>query len=273
MDTLVTKQMATSEVDQPIKLTKRLMNQYRESLVTRRCEKQTINMYFCYLNRLYAFLQGDKELSDENLKRWIESLKHKGYSNRTINMHISSVNGLLRFCGHKKAPVSVVSAPQNADMSELTRDEYLQLLSHIKRCGSERDYLLTKTLATMDINVIDLSFLTVEACQKGVVEFPDHRQVVIPDNLKKNLFAYIERNGLTDGPVFVTKQGNPVDRSNINHAIERYGEEAGLDARKCNPKALHSLYLRTQEEIAQHLKSLHMQEYEKLLDQEEKKVG
>ncbi len=257
----------------PVKLTKTLMNQYRDSLINRGCEQQTIAMYFCYLNRLYAFLQGDRELSDENLKRWIESLKHKGYSNRTINMHISSVNGLLRFCGCKSMPVSVISVPQDAGLSELSRDEYLQLLSYIKKYGSERDYLLTKTLATMDINVMDLSSLTVEACQQGFVEFPDHRQAVIPDNLKKDLISYIERKGLSTGSVFITNRGNPIDRSNLTHLIERYGEEAGLDARKCNPKALHSLYQRTQEEITQQLMSLHMQEYEKLLDQEEKMVG
>ncbi len=273
MNTSVAEKTTPSENDSVVKLTKELINQYRKSLEDRECRQQTIAMYSCYLNKLYDFLQGDKELSDENLKHWIESLRNRGYSDRTINMYISSVNGLLRFCGHKSIPISVTSAPQNVELPGLTREEYLQLLSYIKKYGSERDYLLTKTLGTMDINVMDLSFLTVEACQKGFVELPDHRQAVITDNLKRDLILYIGRKGLSTGSVFITNQGNPIDRSNLTHLIERYGEEAGLDSRKCNPRALHSLYQRTQEEITQQLMSLHMQEYEKLLDQEEKKVG
>ncbi len=273
MGTAVTKKIAASDVDKPLKLTKKLMNQYRESLVMRGYGKQTISMYSCYLNRLYAFLPGEKELTDENLKQWVKSLKDQGYSDRTVNQHIFSVNGLLRFCGEKSAAVSVISVPRSADTSELTRDEYLQLLKYVKENGSERDYLMIKTLATIDIMVKDLSLLTVDACQKGSIELPNNREAVIPDSLKQELLSYIEEKGYTSGPVFVTSNGNQLHRSNITHIIEKYDIGAGLDQNKSNPRALHSLYERTQKEITQHLMSCQMQEYDKLLREEQKKLG
>ncbi len=40
-------------------------------------------------------LQGDKEITEDCLKQWVAYLKKKGFD-RTINLDISSFNGLLR---------------------------------------------------------------------------------------------------------------------------------------------------------------------------------
>ncbi len=256
-----------------VKLTKELINQYRKSLEDRGCGQQTISMYFCYLNRLYDFLQGDKEITDESLNQWVATLKKEGLSDRTINMHISSVNGLLRFYGCKDTPVSVLSVHRREKWKELTRNEYLQLLSYVKENGSERDYLLIKTLATIGIYVTDLPYVTVEACRKGVMELPDNREIEIPESFDQELLSYIENCGLDKGSIFVTKYGKDIDRANISRYIKRMGEEAGIEKGKCTASSLHRLYERTQREITQHLMSLHMQEYDKLLNEEKKKVS
>ncbi len=258
------------EEDRPVKLTKTLMNQYRESLENRGCRQQTISMYFCYLNRLYSYLPGNKELTDKNIKKWIADLKSQGYSNRTINLHLSSVNGLLKFCGSKNVPMPVISVPRHAEMSELTRDEYLKLLSYTKEHGSDRDYILIKTLGTIDIEVADLDCLTVESCRNGKVKLSNNKEIVIPDCLKHELLIYIEEHGPDTGPIFISRQGNSMDRSNITHSIEKLGKEAGIEWKKCNPSALHRLYRHTQEEINQQLLSMHMQVYEQLLENEQK---
>ncbi len=259
--------------DNSVELTKELINQYRKSLEDRGCGQQTISMYFCYLNRLYDFLQGNKEITDKSLNQWVAFLKEKGFSDRTINMHISSVNGLLRFCGCNDTPLSVLYVHRREKGKELTRNEYLQLLSYVKGHGSERDYLLIKTLATIGIYVTDLPYVTVEGCRKGVVELPDNKEIVIPDSFKQELLSYIESHELEKGPIFITRHGQNIDRANISRYIKRMGEEAGIEKGKCTASALHRLYENTQKEITQHLMSLHMQEYEKLLREEEKKLG
>ncbi len=269
----VTKKTETSQDDQPVKLTEKLMNQYRESLVTRGCGQQTISIYFCYLNRLYDYLPGDKEITEESLKQWVAYLKEEGFSDRTINMHISAINGLLRFCGRKDTPMSVLAVHRREKLPELTRDEYLQLLSYVKDHGSERDYLFIKTLATIDIYVSEIPFVTVQACQEGVVKLPDHKEVIIPDSFKQELLSYIEKSGIERGSVFVTRNGANIDRANMTRYIKRMGKEAGIEKGKCTASSLHRLYERTQEEITQHLMSLRMQEYDKLLNEDNKKVG
>ncbi len=273
MQNTVEKEQGLSKGTEPVKITKTLLNQYRDSLLSRACKQQTINMYLCYLNQLYAFLPEDKELTNERLRQWVEDLRGKGYSDRTINFHISSVNGLLRYCGRKKAPASVISTPKDADLPELNRDEYLKLISYVKKIGSERDYLLIKVLASVDINVIDLPLLSVDACREGVVEFPDNRKAYIPGSLQKELLSYIDKKKISSGSVFKTSRGNDLDRSNITHMVERLGKEAGINPEKCNPRALRRLYQRTQEKIDKDLLSLRMQAYDVLLNAEENRVS
>ncbi len=258
--------------DTTIKLTEELINEYQKFLKDQGYRQQTINMYICYLNRLCEFLPQDKTLTVENMERWIRSLKEEGYSDRTINMHISSVNGMFRFCG-RGAAVPFLSVSRDMEGLRMTRHEYLQLLSYAKEHGSGRDYLLIKTLAAMDICVTYLPLLTAEACQKGWIEISPQRKVEIPDSLRQELLAYIQEERKERGPVFTTRGGKQLDRSNITHMIRQFGREAGIDPKKCNPRALHNMYQHTQEGIMKHIADLRTQIYDKLLEEEKEKVS
>ncbi len=268
-----TENLGDSDHKRPIKLTKELLDQYREHLMNRGCKKQTITMYLYSLNRLYQFLQGEKQLTEKNLRQWVRSLRAQGYSDRTMNFYISSVNGLLRFCGRDDMTGHLISVSGEAESSGLTREEYLRLLACIKETGSERDYLIIRTLADVDIHLSELSAVTAQACRKGLAETENHRKIVIPDSLRMELLAYLEKQGRTTGPVFLSRQGNQMDRSNITHMIRQMGEKAGLEPGKCNSRALHDLYRRTQEEITQRLMILRTHEYERLLNEEKKRVS
>ncbi len=269
MKTSKRKEKEKTEYNGPLKMTKTLLDEYRIYLRNRECETQTISMYGCYLNRLYSFLPEEKEITDEILDQWIASLKEEGYSDRTINMHISSINGLLRFCGHRNMHLPVTPDPCGADMPELSREEYLDLLSYVRQKGSERDYLLIKTLATVDISVVDLILLTVEDCQKGIVQSSNRKESLIPDSLQAELLAYADRQNIKTGPVFVSRTGKLLDRSNMTHTIARWGKSAGINSKKCSPRSLHQLYLRTQKEIQRELMPFQVKAYEDLLKEEQ----
>ncbi len=270
MEESVTNRLALMGSESPVKLTETLMCQYRESLISRGCRKQTVQLYSCCIRKLSVFLQGEKELTEENLKEWLRYLQEMGYSIRTINLHISSVNGLLRYCGKGKMPAVTLSVSQNTRLPEFTREGYLQVLSYAKKHCSSRDYLLIKTLATIDISVSSLCYMTVEACERGALGSGNSKETVIPRSLQQELLAYIEEKKLKTGSVFISNRGNQLDRSNITHRIEMIAVAAGLEPGECTPRSLHHLYERTQEGITQHLMTLHRQIYEELLDEEKK---
>ncbi len=255
-----------------VRLTRKLINEYRDSLVSRGCKEQTVNMYYCYLNKLYDFLPTSKELTETNLTKWVNELYEKGLSDRTVNLYLSSANGLLKYCGERRVPMSSISAPRDAELPELNWDEYLQLLSYVKNHESERNYLLIETLATIDISISKLPYLTVEACQEGFIKISGSKEIRIPDGLRQELLSHARGKNIHTGSIFISSYGNPLDRTDITHTIERAGRNAGIEPGKSNPRALHRLCRRTQEELNEKLRVVYTMAYDDLLIQDQNKI-
>ncbi|MFR1232340.1 MAG: tyrosine-type recombinase/integrase [Evtepia gabavorous] len=57
--------------------------------------------------------------------------------------------------------------------------------------------------------------------------------------------SYLKRNGITAGPVFVTRSGRPLDRSNIWRDMKVLCKSAGVKPDKVFPHNLRHLFART----------------------------
>ncbi len=259
-----------SVTDSSIILTKELINQYLEELQANGGKKETVRAYARSLEKLYAFLPEDnKEVTRESLYLWKTSLIENGCSDSTVNLRLSSVNSLMKYCGFRKSYLSHTPVAKNAKLPEMTRDEYLKFLGFIRENGTEQEYLLVKVFALLDLHLRDLSRVTVEACREGVLPCGADKSMKIPNCLQEELLSFIDRHHLTSGPVFVTKGGHLLDRSNITHAFHQLAKGSGISPEKCNPSALHRLYIRTQDEITKQLEHLHTHAYDSLLDAEQ----
>ncbi len=67
----------------------------------------------------------------------------------------------------------------------------------------------------------------------------------IPELLQKKLLVYIEKKQLTEGFVFVTRNGNPVNRSNVWAQMKRLCGKTGIPESKVFPHNLRHLFART----------------------------
>ena len=88
----------------------------------------------------------------------------------------------------------------------------------------ERTYFLIKTICCSGVRVQQLSQVTVEAVEAGstVIRGQCGSQVLhIPPVLREELLAYAGRRGIRSGPVFITRNGSPVNRSNVSDSIRR----------------------------------------------------
>ncbi len=173
----------------------------------------------------------------------------------------------------KDFPASREWAEPDENVPVMTRAEYLQFLVAVRSMGTEKGFFLVKVFASVDVSIGELSCLTVESCRERAIRFPGGKQSVIPSCLQTELLQYAERHKIAGGPVFVTRTGNPLDRSNIANAIRVLARRAGLDAKKCCPKALHRVYLTTQKELMERLMPVYRQTYENLLDTEQTVVA
>lgn len=89
---------------------------------------------------------------------------------------------------------------------------------------------MMETMCSTGIRVSELKFFTVESVRSGIVRVWNkgkYRLVVLPEKLCVKLEKYIVDRKLQSGMVFVTRNGKPVDRSNIWREMKKLADILG----------------------------------------------
>ena len=249
---------------------------YLDSLAARGRRRETIQVYRPKLEAFYHFLPEDTRVAADTLELWRAALLREGYSPGTANTHVSAANGLLAYLGRRDLQLIGQLDTEGEIQPELSRTEYLRLLATARNLGRERTYLMVKVFALTGIRVSELNRVTVRAVEEGrVLTACDGRAqyVLIPACLRKELTVYLRRVGITAGPVFVTRSGRPMRRTQVSGEIRTLCRDARVDGDKSNPRCLRRLYQVTQERIRDSVQILAEQAHERMLEEEQLTVG
>lgn len=236
----------------------------------------TLEWYRRALNKFYSELPEGKHVARDTLKMWQEKLVEEGYAPSTINEFIVVVNGFFEFIGRREFQVSDRLALTDEIQPEMTRAEYLRLLSTAKTLGRERVYLIIKVFANTDMPLQELNKLTVEAARDGRVNVVNKgiRQIIrIPKCIADELLAYAERKGITTGSIFLTREGTPMSRTNVTTGIRQLCVAAQVAEEKGSPRCLRRMYQTTRESIERNIALLVEQAQERLLEEEQLQIG
>ena len=261
---------------EPLRITQEQIGAYLEILRERGCTPDTIKSYRRNLNQFFAFLRGGRELTRDSVADWREEMLSRGYMPRTVNNRLSAANGLLGYLNLREyqAPAQIKLEEDDEIQPELTRNEYLRLLSAARALNRERVYLLVKTFAVLGLSIQQLSRLTAEAVGRGRIPLGSGQPGVdIPQCLRTELAAYIRREGICRGPVFITHSGKPISRTGVTACIQQLARDARVPPEKCNPRCLRRLCQSTKESIRRNLSLLVEQAYGRLLEEEQAAVG
>ena len=199
--------------------------------------------------RTFLVFAGEQEVTKELTVAYKKSLEEKNYAIRSINSMLASVNSFLEFMGWVDCKVKNLRCQRQTyctEEKELTKEEYLRLLTASQK--QVRLNLVIQTICGTGIRVSELKYFTVEAVQQGEVSVrckSKTRTILIPGKLKKMLLDYVKKHDIHSGPVFVTKSGKPLDRSNIWAQMKRLCETAGVKPSKVFPHNLRKLFART----------------------------
>lgn len=209
----------------------------------------TISKYTHDLNALRGSLP-DGKLTKAALICWKEKLSTQ-YAAASVNTMLAALNGFLDFCGWpglKIKPLKVQREIFCREEKELTRAEYVRLVKSAEQEGNERLSLVIQTLCATGIRVSELRYITVDAVRSGRAEVNSkgkQRTVFLPEKLRSLLRKYLQKKKITTGAVFVTRNGNPMDRSNIWREMKLLCESAGVAPEKVFPHNLRHLFART----------------------------
>lgn len=225
------------------------VEQYLTYLKEQERSSATVKKYQYDLYSILSFLQG-KTLTKLELINWKQNLISE-YAPASVNTKIAAINGYLQFMGWHELMLKPLRIQQSLfleEEKELTREEYIRLVKAAKRKENERLSLVMQTICATGIRVSELKFITVDAVYRGKVEISNKgkcRVVFLPEKLRVLLKRYIRINNKTNGIVFTTRTGKPLDRSNIWRDMKKLCESAGVSEKKVFPHNLRHLFART----------------------------
>lgn len=130
----------------------------------------------------------------------------------------------------------------------MSKTEYEKLLKAAKKKNNEQLNLLMQTICSTGIRVSELRAITVSSvkCRQATINCKGKMRVIIlPNELCKMLMRYIKERNIISGPVFVTRNGKPLDRSNIWRLMKNLCDDAGVSKSKVFPHNLRHLFART----------------------------
>ena len=252
----------------------RFLEQYRAN----QYPPETVSQYRRNIQLFYRFLPEDKCIHPGSMEQWKDQLLADGYSPRTVNTKLSSVQQFLEYLGQwecritERVPLDRGPVPH----PELTRDEYLRLLSTAKQLGKEQLYLLIKLLVCTGLPLPDLLGITAETVQKKeiVSKAGGEKQITkIPECLCEELLRYAQKESNAEGLLFVTRNGRPLDRVTVFRQLQRLCREAQIPEEKGNPRCLRKLYQTTRSEVETNITILIEQAMERIVKQEQLAVG
>ncbi|MCI9036708.1 MAG: tyrosine-type recombinase/integrase [Oscillospiraceae bacterium] len=209
----------------------------------------TVEKYCREAARFAAWLEGrevNQVLALEYKAQLAESRTPAG-----VNGAVAALNKLFSFLGLEGCRLKAVKQQRRIfrdEARELTEHEYRRLLAAARRRGNERLLLLMETVCSTGIRISELRFFTVESAKRGRVEVDNkgkRRTVFLPGKLQTLLLRYARKRGIAEGPVFVTRTGRPLDRSNIWSEMKGLCREAGVEPGKVFPHNLRHLFART----------------------------
>lgn len=216
----------------------------------------------------------ERFLDRETGSAWVDWMKQRGTPVRTVNARISAWNSFTRYIGRKEWRLEIFSDIEDGVKPELSRSEYLRLLSAAKRKRRDKAYMLVMAIGVTGLRVQELPLLTVEAVLAGRVNLAERGMSLrLPQPLQRELKGYIMRQGITSGPVFVTGEGSALPRSGVNSCIRQLCADAHVSSEKATPSCLRNMYEETRKNIQASILQLAEQAYEEMLEQEGMTAG
>ncbi|MBQ6934159.1 MAG: tyrosine-type recombinase/integrase [Clostridia bacterium] len=229
-------------------LNRRQVEKFARHLQLEEKSAATIEKYIRDVSALMKFAK-NCNFTKELMTKYKQMLIAKGYAVRSINSMLASINSLLRFLGWEDCKVKNIRQQRQiytSEEQELTKAEYYRLVEASRR--KPKLNMVIKTICGTGIRVSELRFFTVEAVKRGEVVIScknKTRVILIPEKLREMLMGYANENLIESGTIFITKSGQPLDRSNIWSEMKKLCKAAGVEASKVFPHNLRKLFARS----------------------------
>ena len=227
-------------------ITSSKIKKFKQHLLNDEKSISTIDKYIRDITRFMDFAAGrsiDKSLIMEYKRKLEES-----YAITSANSMLAALNSFLKFNNWHDCCVKQFRIQQQGfcpEEKDLTYEEYRRLVLSARAGGNERLTLMMQTICGTGIRISELEYITVESLARGeaVVNCKGKlRTVFIVKELREILMRYAKIQGIISGPIFVTREGKPLDRTNAWREMKELCQKAHVSEAKVYPHNLRHLF-------------------------------
>lgn len=224
-----------------------MLLKFKKNMKTGEKSRATIEKYLRDTKQFLEELGEGSEITKDRVIAYKQSLAER-YAVTSANSKLAAVNCFLRMAGCEGCIVKSFKVQKNVfrrKERELTKEEYIRLVKTAQRRGKRQLGMLIQTICATGIRISELPYVTVEALytRRAVVSLKGKTRIVLlPAELCRELTAYVRAENIRSGSIFVTRNGKPLDRSNIFHSMKKLCEDAEVDRDKVFPHNLRHLF-------------------------------
>lgn len=185
-------------------------------------------------------------LTSSDIKQFQSYLMDSNVKLNTAKKYVRDVKKLAHFLSDQTQTLSQNSL--DAFLKSLPEAGYEALLRTALEQKNYRQVLMIQIFAVTDIRMNELCYLTVEALDAGVIKVPragEFFEIFLPQDLVGNLYEYIDFQEISEGIIFCTRKGTPLDRSYIWKQMKELAVDAGIDPDKVYPQNLKRQLVRS----------------------------
>lgn len=212
--------------------------------------ENTLKQYRANTLKLINWLNDDiEELNKEIMIEFKKYLSEIAGSTRSINTWIVTVNKFLKYIGKKDLCIKKIKIQMKAsNENTLSLTDYKRLLRYSKKLGLMQLHYIMKVLAMTGIRIDELKFFTVENIKSKddsikVFNKGKEREIVIRNDLKRELRKYCRENKLNAGFIFLGEiKGKMPAKSTIWRQMKKVAGAARVNKKKIHAHSFRHLF-------------------------------
>ena len=229
-------------------LNERIIRAYKNHLMEDEKSPLTIEKYLRDVKALFTWKKSEEVTRRDAVlyKKYLE----ESYAPSSVNSMLAALNGFFEFCGMPQMKVKPLRIQKSlfaeADR-ELSQTEYKRLITAARNTKNERLSLVMQVICSTGIRVSELRFITVEAVEAGRAEVASkgkRRTVFLRPEMKQSLLRYANKRGIISDCIFLSRNGNPLNRHKIWADMKALCEVADVAPEKVFPHNLRHLFAR-----------------------------
>ena len=224
-----------------------VMRRFVDTLSELEKSTATIRKYVRDVETFRGWIGRNKQVTKNAVLQFKQVLREK-YRLSSANSMISALNVFFKVVDWTECRILTFKTQRatfRSEKKELTVAEFHRLLDAAEDKGDTQIRLIMETIAGTGIRISELQFITVESLstRRALVSLKGKsREALLPVGLCRNLRKYCRERGINSGTIFVTRNGKPIDRSNILHRMKALSASADVSRDKIFPHNLRHFF-------------------------------